>query len=125
MITLDALELPLDLIWDGEFEWTPIVQTEEYGLDGSLIIDSGKKLAGRPIVLRGDIDSALILRSNLKILYSMLSSNSEMTLTLDNNEIFQVRFDHNNNPISSKPVLEYSNPIDFDLQQLTVKFISV
>ena len=46
-----VLDLPYDLYWQDEHDWTPVAQTEHRGVTGSLILMSGVKSGGRPITL--------------------------------------------------------------------------
>ena len=53
--TNDTVELPQDMQWVDEFGWSSVVQTEPaYSLSGSLLVQQGKRLAGRPITLSGE-----------------------------------------------------------------------
>lgn len=47
----NVISLPNDLLWVDEFRWTPVASSSSYSLAGSLIIEQGVKLAGRPITL--------------------------------------------------------------------------
>lgn len=123
--TLDAFELPTDLVWIDEFDWTPVEQSEQHTLTGGLIIDSGIKQAGRPMTLKGGEDAAWVVRENLKTLYAKLDDDASMTLTLGDGRVFTVRFDHKNQPIESQPIIDYAVPEDADNYTLTVRFIIV
>ena len=49
------IEFPEDLQWIDEFDWAVTVYTQPvYTLSGSLLLQSGKKKAGRPITLSGE-----------------------------------------------------------------------
>lgn len=50
-VTQREIHLPNDMLWVDEFNWTPVASTSSYSLAGSLIIEQGVKLAGRPITL--------------------------------------------------------------------------
>lgn len=49
--SLGSIALPADPVWTDEFDWTPVSQTEDYGITGGLLIQQSIKLAGRPITL--------------------------------------------------------------------------
>lgn len=101
-ITLGALTLPDGLAWSDEDAWSPIAQSTEYGLTGSLIVDLGEKQAGRPITLRGAKDgnshTAFIARSQVYRGWSSLESiraalwaaSAEFVLTLHDGRTFTV-----------------------------------
>lgn len=108
MITLDAIELPVDLVWMDEFDWTPAKQQETYTLTGALVIERGFKQAGRPITLGESTMPTWTTRQTVLALYSKLNATLPMVLTLNDGQIFNVVFNHNQNPIQVKPVLEYT-----------------
>lgn len=101
-ITLGALTLPDGLVWSDEDAWSPIAQSIEYGLTGSLIVDLGEKQGGRPITLRGARDgnshTALIANSQLYRGWSsrvtlrtvLWTVNAEFVLTLHDGRMFTV-----------------------------------
>lgn len=125
MITLGAIQLPDDLIWINEFDWSPIVQSRSYTLTGAQIVESGKMLAGRPITMAGDETSAWISRATLKSLYALLDTDPAMLLTLHDGRSFNVKFDHAQQPIQAKLVVDYNNPDDSDFYTLSLKFFTV
>lgn len=123
-ITLDALTLPDDLIWTDEFEWTPIQQNKAYTLTGALVVESGSKLAGRPVTLVGGDNAAWASRSLITALYDKLTGDPTMTLTLHDARSFNVKF-MQETPIQSKPVIDYNNPSSDDFYTLTLKLFTV
>jgi len=123
MITLDALELPKDLTWVDEFDWTPVQQTETYTLTGALVLESGIKQAGRTITLSGNA-SGWAERSLIKSLYAKLTATPPLTLTLHDGRVFNVAFNQQR-PLDAKPVVDFNNPDDTDYYTLTLKFIAL
>ncbi len=121
--TLDAVALPEELVWRDEFKWTPVKQSIEYTLPGAQIIDSGVKLAGRPISLNDE--NAWVDYMTLNALYAKLQADSEMVLTLIDGRVFNVRFDHQNTPLTATPVIDYNHPDNNDFYRLSLKFITV
>ncbi|RPD86221.1 hypothetical protein EGK75_07525 [Neisseria weixii] len=52
--TNERIELPQDIRWRDEFEWSKVAQAApQRTLSGGLIIQQGVKLNGRPITLSG------------------------------------------------------------------------
>lgn len=103
--TNEALELPEDLRWTNELTWQALGQTNgEYSLSGALIIQQGRRLAGRPITLSGGwvwIDRATALK-----LYEWADiPELSMTLTLTDQRQFSVCF--------TRPALEGFDPVLF------------
>jgi hypothetical protein len=71
-ITLDSLQLPDDMVWKDELDWTPVGQTITPTLDGSLLMEDNPLFSGQPITLVGIADRSLVLQ--LKALEAQLSS---------------------------------------------------
>jgi hypothetical protein len=123
-ITLDDLNLPDDLVWTDEIEFTPITQSVEIALSGSVIIQEAEQSAGQPMTLAGTANSAWAARSLVKALAAKLSPSLDMTLTLHDARVFTVRWDHRNRkPIESQPVVAYSDPADDDQYTLVLHVI--
>ncbi len=63
--TSEAVSLEDGFLWADEFEWKPIEQKLERAIDGTAIIQEGKKKSGRPINLQpADIAKFLIIYHN-------------------------------------------------------------
>ncbi len=58
MITLThaggSIELPEDLAWPDEFDWTPLATAEQRSLSGALIVHHSTAQSGRPITLASE-----------------------------------------------------------------------
>lgn len=108
--TLNALQLPGDMLWSDEFNWNTIERATEYSLSGALIVDVGQRLAGRPITLEGADNGGWMPRSALLALYDMAATPVlAMVLTLTDLRMFTVTFAEGN-PIEAEPVIDYSDP---------------
>jgi hypothetical protein len=118
-----SLELPDDLEWSDEFNWSPNVIKQEFLITGKLLISSGIKTGGRPITLVSPNNGGWITRENLITLYSWASVNSELVLTLPDNREFNVTFD--NNPITAKLVIFYNVLQETDYYTITLKLITL
>ncbi len=119
MNTLDAITLPDDLVWPDELEWLPVEQTTDYASGGSLIIQTGVKLAGRPINLSG-----LITRSVLLNLRALAATPAEHTLTF-NGVTYTVRFRYADTAIAARELIGYADPDANDYYETTLRFIEV
>lgn len=99
-----AISFSDDLIWADEFGWSPITQDKQYTIGGTLVIQESKKLAGRPITLRGY--NIWESRSVIEQLHSAsLLTAQDFTLTLHDGRSFTVRFDHTQNkPVDTEAV---------------------
>lgn len=133
MSTLDdgngtVIVLSDDLEWTDEFGWSSVEQSKEYTIGGSLIIQEGTKLAGRPITLDSgrdvfverDIVTQLTDESNA-------SAGKSYTLTLPDGRTKSVTFDHSRNPVdaSSPKIFRQRSMATDSLYNLTIRFIEV
>lgn len=114
MITLTiaatVLELPRDLVWADEFDYSPVGQQIEPTLTGALVIQEGVLQAGRPITLEGGDNFAWIRRADLVVLRNTtLAAGTTMTLTLHDGRSFPVIWSRGDSPISAQPI--YPTPI--------------
>lgn len=118
-----------DLEWVDEFEWTPVEQSKDYTIGGSLIIQEATKLAGRPITLKGG-NEVFVTRSQVTELNdeATISSGKSYTLTLPDGRTKTVAFDH-----GGSGAVEASAPSIFrqrtmqaaSLYNLTIRFIEL
>lgn len=123
-ISLDAITLPEDLIWVDEYAYTPVKQTINTAVDGSLVIEAAAALAGRPMTLQGEDNAAWIDRSTLEALRAkQYQAALVMTLTL-NGASFSVLFMQPDG-IAARPVIDYNNPEAADWYTVTLKFIEI
>lgn len=124
-ITLGAITLPGDLVWQDEFNWSPVQQSEERGLTGALIVQTGVKSAGRPITLGGGRHRVWIDRAALAVLYASVANNAAMTLTLHDNRTFTVRWRNSEQPIDAEQVAGIADAGAGDFYYLTLRFLTV
>lgn len=114
--------LPTDALWPDEFDWNPVEATNTYSAAGALLIDSGVRLAGRPITLRCEwITRTLALQLQA---WAWLPA---ATLTLSyRGTSYTVRFNHSRgNPLEVTPVVEYGDPDGSDYVDATLYLITV
>ena len=125
-ITLGAITLPEDLVWEDEFEWTPVEDSIDTALSGSLVIQSGTRAKGRPITLSGTESHAWAPRSlveSLKVLAD--APPGSLTLSYHGRE-FPVRFRYGEKPYTARPVSFYSGtPLADDFYTITVRLMEV
>jgi hypothetical protein len=77
-----VINLPPDLEWRDEFEWTPVEHSTDYSMTGALVVQEGERQDGRPITLFGG-RGVWVERSTVEALYAMASVPDQvMTLAL-------------------------------------------
>lgn len=114
-----------DMVWTDEFNWPVVTKRTEYSLSGALIVDSGMRLAGRPITLAGKADGGWIPRATvdaLRVLASALPG--QYVLTLADGRSFNVIFAPDD-PIRAEQVVDLSDPGADWWYIATVKLIEV
>jgi len=133
-IVLDGITLDADLIWNDEFQWTPVERSLEYTLTGALIIQEKAKLAGRFITLNSKPESQSELagsnsliwmnRATVKALYAKASTPGlTMTLTLHDGRTFTVAFREDG--FNARPVRHIAPHEDTDPYYLSIQLITV
>lgn len=131
MITLTypsgpTLELPEDLYWSDEFDFSPVSQVVTPSLSGALIVESSAQQGGRPITLEGGDQAGWARRSLVETLRTWAAiPGREMTLTLHGGRSFSVLWSYEQQPIEARPVVEYSEPDPLDWYAITLRFIEV
>jgi hypothetical protein len=122
-LTLDSITLPTDLLWSDEYIYTPVKQTVNMAVDGSLVIEAAAALAGRPITLQGGADYAWISKGTLELLrLKQAVPGLVMSLSLlgvTHSVIFAQP------GIEARQVQDFSNPDSGDWYAVTLKFIEL
>jgi hypothetical protein len=122
-LTLDAITLPTDLLWVDEYAYTPVKQTINTAVDGSLVIEAAAAQAGRPITLQGGDDYAWCNKTTLELLrLKQAQPGLVMTLTLLSvpHTVLFIQ-----PGITAKQVQDFSNPASGDYYAVTLKFIEI
>lgn len=121
-----SVTLPDDLDWVDEYDWSPVVQTAEYLLTGSLLVEAAVRQAGRPVTLRGAENRAWVTRADLDILQQLAAlPGEEMTLTLLGRDPITVMFRHQDGAIEATPVDAPVPPAEDDVFYVTLKLMEV
>ncbi|MFM5576896.1 hypothetical protein ACET8O_20275 [Aeromonas veronii] len=125
MIKLDDLELPNQLEWGNEFDWTPLKQVITPTLTGALVIDQRITNIGRPINLlsNGGVWAARSLVTQLKQWEATLGK--KMTLTLHDGRTFRVAFNADPVAVTAEPILRVNNPGPTSRYALDIKLIVI
>jgi len=126
-ITLDAIDLPIDLIWSDEHGWSNVVQNIKKSLTGALVIQEASQAKGRLITLVGGSDSAWISRTTLEAL-KVKYDTPDLTMTLTfHGTPYTVMFNRSGNtsPVESKEIYDLADPDADHIYSITLKFIEV
>ena len=127
--TNETVPLEDGFLWSDEFTWKPIQQNQEYAINGTLIVQEGKKKSGRPITLSPPAEQGWIKRSDLSILkYWSALQGEHFTLIFEyphDTRQFNVIFNHAEGAIDAKPVMGFPTVSDGDYYEVTLRFIEV
>ena len=125
LATQETVSLEDGFLWSDEFDWKPKAQTQEYAIDGSLIVQEGTKLSGRPITLTASNGQGWVKRRDLRTLMVWSALGEQFTLQfeyLHDRRTFNVIFNHEAGAIEAKPVLEHPTVSEDDYYAVTLRF---
>jgi hypothetical protein len=125
--TNETVPLEDGFLWSDEFDWKPIEQTQERAVDGTLIIQEGKKKSGRPISLQPAADGmGWVKRSVLSTLKNWSAiQGEEFILKFEygsDQRQFNVIFNHTENAIEAKPVKGIPAASENEFYSVTMRF---
>lgn len=123
-IFLDGQELPADLQWIDEFDYSPVAQTLDHSIGGALMVQEGAKLAGRPVTLSGG-DWAWVTRATVKNLFGILLPGHIMVLDLEDGRTLAVMWRFADTPIKSTPVIFQAPADDADGYYIELRLVEV
>lgn len=108
---LDGIELPEELIWRDEFDWSATSQQQTRTLSGALIVEENTTTSGRPISLVSSSGSAIVSRTVLQTLKAKEAQPGlVMELTVFDGRRFSVCWRRDPLGIQATPYIEYVNP---------------
>jgi hypothetical protein len=121
-----TITLPADTLWRDETDWSPVEQSVEHTLSGSLDVQVGTRLAGRPITLGGEESASWLARGTIISLLTWAAVAGKQ-LTLDyHGRSFDVLFRHHDAPaVDAKAIVEMVPPADEDWYWFTLKLMEV
>ncbi|ENW05751.1 hypothetical protein [Acinetobacter beijerinckii] len=128
--TSETVQLEDGFLFSDEFSWKPIEQNQEFSVDGTLIIQEGKKKSGRPITLLSKENSqGWVKRSILSVIQDWSALQDEQfTLVFEyphDNRQFNVIFNHAQGAIEADPVKGFPTVSNEDYYKVTLKFLEV
>lgn len=132
--TGDSITLPNDLLWEDEFDWSPVLSDHGYSTTGALFVDMWVRQAGRPISLRAaQDDMGWVPRATVATLNAWSGPTfAGATFRLEfeyptDTRTFNVIFDctDGNPPITAVPVAGFPGHRPQDWFRITIKFTEV
>ena len=127
LVGVTTYNLPDDLLWQDEFNWTPVSQSIDVTLGNKLIIQEAAQEGGRPMTLAApDTKSGWFARALLlQLLATAQTAAQQMTLTLHTGTTYNVIWRRDQAPIDARPVIGYRDPGDTDQYIVTLRFLQV
>lgn len=126
--TQQTVQLEDGFLWSDEFDWKAIEQKQERAIDGTLIVQEGKKKLGRPISLIPPDGQGWVNRSTLMTLQEWSALQEVFRLVFEyphDQRQFLVIFNHQDGAIEAKPVKGFASVSDDDFYSVTLRFLIV
>lgn len=130
-ITTGAIiELDDELYPSDEHEWSSLVSSTKYALDGTMIVEQSIRKAGKPYTMQAPSDMGFLTRSTVNALKAERDKLGA-TFWLDYRADGQVKrvkviFDTTgDDAVTAKPVKEFISPSLDDLFIVTLKFLEI
>lgn len=123
------IELDDELYPSDEHEWSSLVSSTKYALDGTMIVEQSIRKAGRPYTMQAPSDMGFLTRSTVNALKAERDKLGA-TFWLDYRADGQIKrvkvmFDTTGEAINAKPVKEFISPSLDDLFIVTLKFLEI
>lgn len=124
--TSEAVSLEDGFLWSDEFSWQGIQQSKNYAVNGSLIVQEGKKKAGCSIVLEpADQSMGWVKLRDLRTLkaWSLLQERFELRFEQPHdNRRFLVGWNHEQGALEASPVKGIPSVSLDDYYNVTLRF---
>ena len=115
------------LYWSDEYKWSKVIQSQEYAISGSLIVEDWVKLSGRPITLQGGDDRTWVSKEVVIQIQTLLDlPGQSITLYLTDGRQFTVIFDNSSGAgFEAEPLGSiYPTPPEIPYVIKSMKFIT-
>lgn len=126
--TQEHITLEDGFLWSDEFSWKPVEQKQERAIDGTLIVQEGRKKAGRLMTLVPPEGQGWIQRRVLSKLMEWSALRDEFLLAFDyphDKRKFNVIFNHQDGAIEAEPVKGFASVSDDEWYSVTLRFLIV
>lgn len=129
-ITTGAIiELDDELYPSDEHEWSSLVSSTKYALDGTMIVEQSIRLAGRPYTMQAPNDMGFLTRETVNLLKAerdKLGATFWLDYRADGAvKRVKVMFDTTGEAINATPLKEFISPSLDDLFIVTLKFLEI
>lgn len=133
MITLTAGGLTVlfgsGCTWQDEHAWSPVQQTVERSLTGSLIVQSAgaASQAGRPVTLQGiESGAGAVSLTDVQTLLGWAAVPGQVMTLAASGQVFEVIYRHHDAPaLDARPLNFFDEQQPADLYSVTVKLMCI
>lgn len=128
-VTGDIITLSDSLYPSEEHDWSAIVSSNKYSLDGTLIVEQSERLSGKPYTMQAPAGHGVLTRTTVNALKSERDK-LDATFWLDylaDGEVKRVKviFDTSSDAITATPVKRTASPEPNDLYNVTLRFLEI
>ena len=125
-----TLALDQDLYWSDEFSWSPIEQSVNRSVTGTLIVDVATKIGGRPITLQPYDDASAWMPGETVRQLQTWEANPTLVMTLGLRNVQRpvIFRRESGQPITVRPVVFVANPAAREIGDwylVTLRFLEV
>ena len=129
-ITNAVIELDDELYPSDEHEWSSLVSSTKYALDGTMIVEQSIRKAGRPYTMQAPSDMGFLTRNTVNALKAerdKLGATFWLDYRADGAvKRIKVIFDTTgDDAVTAKPVKDFISPSLDDLFIVTLKFLEI
>ena len=128
-LTNAVIELDDELYPSDEHEWSSLVSSTKYALDGTMIVEQSIRKAGKPYTMQAPSDMGFLTRSTVNALKAerdKLGATFWLDYRADGTvKRVKVIFDTTGDAITAKPVKEFISPSLDDLFIVTLRFLEI
>lgn len=128
-LTGAVIELDDEMYPSDEHEWSSVVSSTKYALDGTMIVEQSERKAGKPYTMQSPSDMGWLTRSTVNALKTERDTLGA-TFWLDYRADGQVKrvkviFDTTQEAIDAKPAKDFISPSLDDPFIVTLRFIEI
>jgi len=127
--TNDVIILSDSLYPEGEHDWSAIVSSTKYALDGTMIVEQSVRQAGRPYTMQAPDGHGVLSRATVNALKAerdKLGATFWLDYLADGAvKRVKVMFDTTQEAIEAKPVKGSTSPKPTDYYNVTLRFLEI
>ncbi|SLJ84494.1 hypothetical protein [Psychrobacter sp. DAB_AL43B] len=128
-VTNDVIVLSDSLYPEGEHDWSAVVSSTKYALDGTMIVEQSQRQAGRPYTMQAPDGHGVLSRTTVNSLKSerdKLGATFWLDYLADGSvKRVKVMFDTTQKAINATPIKGSTSPKLTDYYNVMLKFLEI